>query len=190
MLPTDLRDVHHSRLLEQIRTGNSLAPDVRALHDGAALAVRAGRDVFPYYSDHFFELAFPLLFPYGTSRPCFKRHHALSLERYMKLAMGDASGVWARDPLFCLVAYEVVTQRRLLTGAKLKARVPSYTRARAGPTPHSPADRTTGASAATASDVRVRDVPGTTGTGRGERHTRPPTSRHSCGWPCPWLSSS
>ena len=75
MLPTDMRDVQHSRLLEQIRSGNSSAPDVRALHDGAALAVRAGTDVFPYYSDHFFELAFPLLFPYGTSRPCFKRHH-------------------------------------------------------------------------------------------------------------------
>ena len=132
MLPTDMRDVHHSRLLQQIASGTTVSPELKRLRESGAMVVRTGSDLFPHWHDHFWELAFPFLFPFGSCGPSYKRHHKLSLDRYMRLAMGDASGVWARDPLFCLVAYEVVTHRRLRTGAKLKARMPGYTRAAGG----------------------------------------------------------
>ena len=101
LLPMDMRDVHHTRLLEEIRTGRSTAPGLHHLptRDDTTV-VRTGSDVFPAWSATFFELAFPLLFPFGTCGPAFKRHHPLSLERYMRLALNDASDVFAQARIF------------------------------------------------------------------------------------------
>ena len=48
LVPMGMRDVHHSRLLEQIRTGTSMPPELQHLRSSAdATVVRSGSDVSP-----------------------------------------------------------------------------------------------------------------------------------------------
>ena len=48
MLPTGMRDVHHSRLLQQITSGTRVSVEPKRLRESCAVVVRGGSDLFPH----------------------------------------------------------------------------------------------------------------------------------------------